>query len=334
MEKLNKILELFLNQKTGSEKLKNDCVIVSAKNAVIVSQYYSKEIRQEVIAIRLESGVMLGNSSLLPILSAGLSSEKHGGRRGLEGIPFQVLLGQKMTMIPFAMFKQAGLTVSTYRELDKGSEETVKIKEYFDPKDRFEVKTKTEAESQFRYLAESQGLDVIEETLNIYEHHYNRDTWHGKCDVLRARHFTGSRLFTVGNDYFLLDIDRNEIDHGIFNPFLVKLNKPAKTISEAYQGLKPDAVLNAEKQGLKVRRQGEWFFIPTNLTPITVEDRGVLRAGRNRPNYTELFSPENNLVKGKIEHAGREHKEIVLESWHQAVANTSVESWQLSGDID
>ncbi|RLA66591.1 MAG: hypothetical protein DRQ88_06055 [Epsilonproteobacteria bacterium] len=83
----------------------------------------------------------------------------------------------------------------------------------------------------------------------------------GKPKVERV-HFTGASLFTVGKEYFLFDIDQNEIEHKIFNPFLVKIPKKVKTIAEAYESLKPKAVKKAEADGLEVLRQGEWFFIP------------------------------------------------------------------------
>lgn len=76
-------------------------------------------------------------------------------------------------------------------------------------------------------------------------------------------HFTGASLFEVEGQQFLFDIDRREQQHGIFNPFLVELPRKVKTIAEAYQSLKPKVVMDAEKKGLKVLRQGEWFFIPS-----------------------------------------------------------------------
>lgn len=76
-------------------------------------------------------------------------------------------------------------------------------------------------------------------------------------------HFTGASLFEVDGKYFLFDIDREEIQHGIFNPFIAEIPVAVKTIAEAYRALKPKEVLAAEKKGLEVLRQGEWFFIPS-----------------------------------------------------------------------
>jgi len=44
--------------------------------------------------------------------------------------------------------------------------------------------------------------------------------------------------------------------------FVVELIKPCKTLIEAYESMKPKEVVNAESQGIEVKRQGELFFIP------------------------------------------------------------------------
>jgi hypothetical protein len=74
-------------------------------------------------------------------------------------------------------------------------------------------------------------------------------------------HFTGAKLFEVDGTQFLFDLDRREVKHRIFNPFLVKLPRKVASIAEAYESLKPKQVLAAEKRGIEVLRQGEWFFI-------------------------------------------------------------------------
>jgi hypothetical protein len=93
---------------------------------------------------------------------------------------------------------------------------------------------------------------------------------------METRHFTGASLFEVEGKYFLFDIDRREIKHGIFNPFLVELNRKCSSILEAYEILKPKEVLNAEAKGLKIKRQGEWFFIPCkkpNIAKLSTEQK-------------------------------------------------------------
>ena len=106
---------------------------------------------------------------------------------------------------------------------------------------------------------------------------------------LAKRHFVGAMLIKVKNKCFLFDVDRNELKHYRFNPFLVELPKQCKTIKEAYEILKPLEVNRAEKKGLKVLRQGEWFFIPTKKKivekskPIPKE---ILKGMENKPQYS------------------------------------------------
>jgi hypothetical protein len=56
------------------------------------------------------------------------------------------------------------------------------------------------------------------------------------------------------------------LDEGM--AFVIRLRRDAKptTLEKAFEALKPGPVLLAERDGLKVKRQGEWFFIPTDYT--------------------------------------------------------------------
>jgi hypothetical protein len=166
----------------------------------------------------------------------------------------------------------------------------------------------------------------------------------------RNTHFTGACLFKIDFRFFLFDIDRREIEHGIMNAFLVELKKPCKTIKDAYHSLKPKEVLEAEAKGLKVKRQGEWFFIPCLEKPKGTEaksskDRWTtdsvtyeLQAGNNRPNIVNQVILDSKktiiAVKGKVSHAGREHADMILTDWHMPIPNTSVASFTLTGRVD
>ncbi|OGS36442.1 MAG: hypothetical protein A2293_06600 [Elusimicrobia bacterium RIFOXYB2_FULL_49_7] len=63
---------------------------------------------------------------------------------------------------------------------------------------------------------------------------------------------------------------------------------------------------------------------------------GELRQGNNRPNRVEKFLVLNGvvLVSGLTRHTGREHRDINLPGWWEAVPNTAVASWQVTGEID
>lgn len=188
-----------------------------------------------------------------------------------------------------------------------------------------------------------------EKTVTRTEEKYNSKTQENdKIDV--DVHFTGASLFEVDGRLFLFDIDQREIKHKIFNAFLVELTNPSRTIADAYQSLKPQAVIDAEAKGLEVRRQGEWFFIPVKgefevnmhrpqwgndkgkLVPIPLD----LRAGENRPNKVTQHAivGKTTYVTGKVSHTGREHADMMLKGWYLPVPNTSIRSFTLTGDVD
>ena len=108
-------------------------------------------------------------------------------------------------------------------------------------------------------------------------------------------------------------------------------------LSAKDENLKPQSVKDAEQKGLKVLRQGEWFFIPvegefdakkrvaTSWDKRTFEPL-VLRAGRNRPNNVSKHALVNGVehVTGLVEHSGREHASLELKGWYLPVPNTSM----------
>ena len=105
---------------------------------------------------------------------------------------------------------------------------------------------------------------------------------------------------------FLFDIDRNEIKHKIFNPFLVQIPEngtPIETVKEAYDSLVPPEAVEAKEKGLHVIRQGEWFFIPTTDNPLSDIDQ---LTAEQKKEYALA-----KTIKGMGSH-GREHNEICI----------------------
>lgn len=45
-------------------------------------------------------------------------------------------------------------------------------------------------------------------------------------------------------------------------PFVTQVGRKVRTLDDAFDGLKPKIVKEAIAQGLDVKRQGDWFFIP------------------------------------------------------------------------
>jgi hypothetical protein len=60
------------------------------------------------------------------------------------------------------------------------------------------------------------------------------------------------------NDYFICSVDE-------YNPFVAQLPRKPKDIKHAYNMLRPQTVRVADNKGKKVKRQGDWFFVPTRL---------------------------------------------------------------------
>ncbi len=268
-------------------------------------------LSENVIARRI-NGNVVGNSSILPLIGRRLA----WGREKLNNkvTPIQDELSKRVPMIPFSVFSQANLNLDNLKILERGKEEHIEVK-------------------------------VTKLIKNDYK------------TVVEKRHFTGASLFEVDGKRFLFDIDRVEIKNKIFNSFLVELpNELASTINEAYESLKPDLVKRAESKNKKVKRQGEWFFIPVDksfIIPPNIKVFGTktdptlpyykretlkLQAGeRNRPNHAQTGFVHNGMayVKGKIEHSGREHADLILKGWHIAVPNTAFDkSFTITGDID
>jgi hypothetical protein len=195
--------------------------------------------------IRDGKTIFLGNSSILPLIGRTVSYG-HENRNGSETEIQRLMSGYYgFLMIPFSVFAQAKLDLNKFELIEKGPEEKLVVSK-----------------------KENKWIDGKYQDVKTEEN----------------RHFTGSSLFRVDGVSYLFDIDRVEIKHKIFNPFLAKLKTTPKTISEAYQSLKPREVLEAEKKGLKVLRQGEWFFIETaapKIKKLSEMEKMILMAGRN-----------------------------------------------------
>jgi hypothetical protein len=366
--------------------------------------YGEREIN--TIAIKLPSGSVIGNASILPMIGRTSAWGNISDNRNQTLIQ-TVMQEQGMQMIPFSIFEENNLDISSYMTIEAGPEEQVK---------------RLVANPEFGKAGSEYGHEdnrVYEKMLDEEERAYRPVRWQRKSDgveipqqILEEQHFVGAQLFSVGGNPYLFDIDRVEIENGIFNAFFVAIPKPdVKTIAEAYECLKPQAVVDYEAgyalenyDALPVKRQGEWFFIPSDdptveqevetvekvytqqektdfalkiaynsstytererlsdmlgdaelerisaiKLPVTKDNSLLadqvkpleLRAGRNRPNNaSEGFQREGvdgvqeTFVKGSITHSGREHKELILETWHKVVASTAIASFQISGDID
>jgi hypothetical protein len=164
--------------------------------------------------------------------------------------------------------------------------------------------------------------------------------------------------------YFLSGFDATANTRNHDGYFLCELRAKPKNIAHAFELLKPDAVKNAEKRGLKVSRQGDIFAIPTNLDTRKLKKIGEYIHGGNAARmvwgarynvieYPRLFdtshcatevitTPKAVYARGIIRHRpttfGRsrpEHMNVAIgKSWHRMVRNTALASYTTEGRVD
>jgi hypothetical protein len=328
--KITKVLEAFLN--TNTKRLRVGQYFIDGDQLVYratVVESGKVELRENVIAQKFKQRA----ETLVVGNSSALGLIGRYVSYGNEVVnrdetEVQRRLSVLVPMIPFSVFQQAGLDIRKLRIVARGKEETITRK----------------------------------------RHNGKFDKQHNPIMIEETVHFTGSSLFKVDGSLFLFDIDRREIGHKIFNPFLVRLPQPVTTIEDAYESLKPQEVKDAEAKGLEVKRQGEWFFIPVDKETArkldNIEEHNpecmkslTLSAGPNRPNYARGIQmhrgaavPDESearwtdrskrdkasefFCKGKVEHSGREHAALLLKGWYRALPNTATESFTITGDID
>lgn len=186
----------------------------------------------------------------------------------------------------------------------------------------------------------------------------------------RSSHSLGGVLLKIHGSYFISGWD--EIDQR--NYFLCHTPGEPKTMSEALENLKPWQVQQAEAQGRRVLRQGEWFFIESlpeatgtkklrdRLYPNEArgyrlgskpgdDGRGTglqhvasrVRWARLVEDLDQTTAPGESwpwvVVHGTVKHLGGEHKRLTLGdrkagSWWVPIKNTSEAGWAAMGMVD
>jgi len=244
-------LEAFVKGALGKKKIWGNFNIQQAGDTLeLIYTAQGAKGGMEKIAIKLSNGETLYNANRLSLCESYMA----WGRR-YPSCRRQTQTQERLDKagargVPFRVFDQIKANINNVRIIDKGESEEVGVK------------------VQKEY-------DSIKGAYNF---------------GIENRHYIGACLLETNGVYFLFDIDREEILHGGFNPFMVKLPKPATTISEAYNILEPETVKQAKAEGLPVERQGEWYFIKRLDTlppqdPISAE---MLATAKNAPHVSEF----------------------------------------------
>jgi len=165
----------------------------------------------------------------------------------------------------------------------------------------------------------------------------------------RSVHTLGDSVVRVRDRYYLSAVDETGVGRGMY--FLAELStdRAPASLEDALNYLKPKVVREAEARGANVRRQGEWFAIPTKL--LTSElmrdvERGVARYVQRhvlgRDGHHELeeaviyrAGPRKGEVyaRGVLRHTKDEHVDLDLGTirWYLVVHNIQGASYTLSG---
>jgi hypothetical protein len=171
---------------------------------------------------------------------------------------------------------------------------------------------------------------------------------HGRPQA-RQVHTLGDSVVRVHDRYYLSAVDPTGRGSGMY--FLAELltDRPPATLGEAFNFLKPKEVREAEARGANVRRQGEWFAIPTqHLTSELMRDvdRGLAvfrqRHVLGRDGHHELEEAVLNRVgpqkgevyaRGVLKHTKDEHEDLDLGTirWHKVVHAVQSSSYTLTG---
>jgi len=144
------------------------------------------------------------------------------------------------------------------------------------------------------------------------------------------------------------------VDSPMTLPFVTQVKQGVATVSEAFESLVPIAVKRAIEAGLDVKRQGDWYFIPSAKIPhagsfkperlwwprITRKlKNGVLYSGfessiETRHTATHVLHRPNGrpFVKGIV--TAPNHPDLDLgDQWHLAIRRKEAK-WPVNGQRD
>lgn len=161
---------------------------------------------------------------------------------------------------------------------------------------------------------------------------------HGK-EHTRQVHSLGDSVIQVRERFYVSAVDATGVGNGMYFLAELPVEQAPASLEEALNALKPEVVREAEARGANVRRQGEWFTVPTKrLTSELLADvaRGVAvyherhvlgRGGHHELEEAVIYKagPRKGEVyaRGVVRHTGNEHHDLSLGTlrWHLVVHN-------------
>ena len=232
--------------------------------------------KMDTLAVRIRGGIVLGNAARFHGVGGRMAwGNFHQSWQG-ETSYHRTIRNAGAVMIPFNVIEQLGLTPNQVQVIVRGPEEKLRRKQ--GEVEGYRVQNRASDTSTTRILSGSydEGKVSIEVISDKSIAHYERLTNlegadYPKWSCAIETHFVGAILFRCGEKDMLFDVDREELKHDIFNPFVVALPRKCESIEDAYASLMPEQVKQAIAEGKDVKRQGEWYFIPKDYKPR--EDR-------------------------------------------------------------
>lgn len=167
--------------------------------------------------------------------------------------------------------------------------------------------------------------------------------------VTRQVHTLGDSVVRVKDRFYLSAVDETGVGAGMYFFAELVTDRPPASLGEALNALKPKIVQDAEAGGVHVRRQGEWFFMPTKLMTsqlLADVERGIAvyrqehvlgRDGHHKLEEAVIYragEPKGEVyARGVMRHTGEEHENLDLGNirWHRVVHNVQGASYTLSG---
>ena len=171
---------------------------------------------------------------------------------------------------------------------------------------------------------------------------------HGRIET-RIVHTLGDSVVSVRERYYLSSVDETGVGMGMYCFTELHTDRAPRTVQDAINFLKPKVVVEAEARGSNVRRQGEWFAIPTKLLTSQLmrdverglavyRERHVLgRDGHHELEEAVIYrhGPQKGEVyaRGVLKHTEDEHHDVDLGTirWHLVVHNIQGQSYTLKG---
>lgn len=117
-------------------------------------------------------------------------------------------------------------------------------------------------------------------------------------------------------------------------PFIAQVSSKIERLTEALDSLKPAEVKRAQKAGLAVTRQGDWYFVPVARSPRGEREHDIALDDDHVAEEAVLLKTVI-YVRGRVMHA-QHHAVDFGGDWHKALQNNAIRTGRFArgGSID